>query len=81
MPNRTISLDEKSAIIASRMPNFSAWVRRELLNYARNADSEHNMSMEGAHVAPPEARIWGPLKDLCNPRHKKGMCKTCWGDE
>ena len=33
MKNKTISLCERSSIVASRMPNFSGWVREQLLKY------------------------------------------------
>ena len=33
MVNKTISLCERSAIVAKRMDNFSGWVREQLLKY------------------------------------------------
>ena len=33
MKNKTISLCERSSTVASRMPNFSGWVREQLLKY------------------------------------------------
>lgn len=73
--NKTISLDERTAIIAGRIPNFSNWVRLKLIEHAREATTP-TVTMQ--HVAPPTARVWGETKNLCNPRHKKGVCKTCY---
>lgn len=75
---KTITIDERTALIAGRIPNFSAWVRMKLIEHARSAVVE----VRGTnHVAPETARIWGDSQDKCNPSHKKGVCGTCWGDE
>ena len=79
MQHKTITLDEKTALLASRMPNFSAWVRQKLIDHARSAELQ-TMGMAVTHIAPETARVWGDNKDKCNPKHKKGMCATCWGD-
>jgi len=71
-PNKTISLDEHTAKIADRLPNFSRFVRQCLLQHVREAAVDE-------HVAPSSARIWGETKDKCNPLHKKGPCPVCWG--
>lgn len=81
---RTISLDEKTAIIARRIPNFSQWVRRKLIEHAREAYipvGEDGVTDEPGHIAPLTARIWGPNKDKCNPRHRQGLCETCYGGD
>ena len=78
--NKTISLDEDTARIADRLPNFSRFVRQCLLKHAAGATSRLE-GTHGAHMAPESARIWGETKDKCNPRHKKGRCPICWGDE
>jgi hypothetical protein len=72
---KTISLDEKTAIIAGRMPNFSGWVRLKLIEHARDATTPAHIE---THIAPVTARIWGETKSQCNPHHKKGVCKTCY---
>jgi len=74
--HKTISLDDRSVIIAGRIPNFSAWVRMKLLEHAREA----TVTEDARHVAPETARIWGETKDKCNPRHKKGACRACYPD-
>jgi hypothetical protein len=74
---KTITIDETTAIIASRIPNFSQWVRMKLYEHARTA----SVSVGTSHIAPEEARIWGENQNKCNPRHKKGVCKDCWGEE
>ena len=76
---KTISLDEKTAIIAGRMPNFSLFVRERLIDYARNASNDTDFAGV-QHIAPITARVWGPNRDQCNPRHKKGVCPNCYPD-
>jgi hypothetical protein len=73
-PNKTISLDEHTAKIADRLPNFSRFVRQCLLQHVREATVDE-------HVAPLSARIWGETKDKCNPMNTKGVCVLCWGSE
>jgi len=75
--NKTISLDAQTALIAERLPNFSGFVRNQLRKYAR----EEKKKAAFAHVAAPEARIWGDQANKCNPRHKNGKCMVCWSDE
>jgi len=80
---KTISLDLKTAIIASRIPNFSHWVRQRLIEYARDAHigiPEYEKATAKPHIAPDAARVWGPNKDQCNPRHRKGLCELCYPD-
>jgi len=74
--NKTISLDAQTALIAERMPNFSGFVRDQLLKYARTTRKQ----IEVHHTVAPKARVWGPNKDKCNPKHKNGSCVLCWGD-
>jgi len=81
---RTISLDEKTAIIAGRIPNFSAWVRQKLIEHARDAHigiPEWEIGRAKPHVAPESARVWGPNRDRCNPKHRKGLCELCYGED
>tara|TARA_Y100001937_G_scaffold35018_1_gene50254 strand:+ start:328 stop:573 length:246 start_codon:yes stop_codon:yes gene_type:complete len=78
--NKTISLDEDTAKIADRLPNFSRFVRQCLLKHAAAASTSGKRGQQ-IHVAPESARIWGETKDKCNPRHKKGRCPICWGGE
>lgn len=75
--NKTISLDEQTAIIADRLPNFSAFVRSALLKHARMDAKKKPLK----HVAPETGRVWGDDRDKCNPRHSKGLCKICWSEE
>ena len=79
--NKTISLDEDTAKIADRMPNFSRFVRQCLLRHAAQGVNQSRGQYDGRHKAPEEARIWGETKDKCNPRHKNGRCALCWGEE
>jgi hypothetical protein len=78
--NKTISLDEDTAMIADRLPNFSRFVRQCLLKHAANATITVE-TLDERHVAPESARIWGETKDKCNPRHRKGRCAICWGGQ
>ena len=75
--NKTISLDAQTAIIAERMPNFSQFVRNCLRRQARMDKKKAGLE----HIAPQSARNWGDTGDKCNPRHMKGRCFLCWGDE
>jgi len=75
--NKTISLCPETAIIAERLPNFSQFVRYHLKNHARKTKK---LIQESVHVAIEPARVWGPEKDKCNPKHKNGSCVTCWGE-
>ncbi len=75
---KTITLDEKTEMIAKRIPNFSGWVRMQLYRYVREADSD---ALGSPHIAPAPARIWGEQNNKCNPKHAKGICKQCWGNE
>ena len=79
-PNKTISLDEDTARIADRLPNFSRFVRQCLLKHASTATHGLPMVTGDDHIAPESARIWGETKDKCNPLHKKGRCPACWGE-
>ena len=69
---KTITLDERTARIAAKIPNFSKWVRLNLL------DLEHKQTgqIEEFHLAEPQARKWGPDKDKCNPHLTTGLCIT-----
>jgi len=79
--HKTISLDDHTAQIADRLPNFSRFVRQCLLKHARSATEGLPITDKTDHVAPESARIWGETKDKCNPLHKKGVCPVCWGSE
>ena len=79
--NKTISLDEDTAQIADRLPNFSRFVRQCLLRHARSGVPGVGNGPHDGHIAPESARIWGETKDKCNPMHKKGRCPICWGSE
>tara|TARA_R100001163_G_scaffold59427_1_gene48186 strand:- start:412 stop:825 length:414 start_codon:yes stop_codon:yes gene_type:complete len=69
MPIRSVSLDDYTAQIAERMPNFSAFVREALESYAAEAG-------QGVHTQAPANRTHG---EKCNPMGKK-LCKICWPD-
>lgn len=78
--NRTISLDEDTAQIAAKMPNFSRFVRQCLIKHAAHGVNG-SVGAQNPHIAPEEARVWGEDGDKCNPRHRLGRCPTCWGVE
>ena len=67
MPIRSVSLDDYTAQIAERMPNFSSFVREALESYAAEAG-------QGVHTQAPANRMHG---EKCNPMGKK-LCKICW---
>ena len=78
--NRTISLDDDTAQIADKLPNFSRFVRQCLIKHAAHAEI-FEKGTDIPHKAPASARVWGETKDKCNPRHKNGRCVACWGLE
>lgn len=78
--HKTISLDEDTAKIAERLPNFSRFVRQCLLKHAAHATNVGDAKAI-KHIAPESARIWGETKDKCNPMHHKGRCPACWSVE
>lgn len=80
-PNKTISLDEHTARIADRLPNFSRFVRQCLLEHAAKATHPTMPREQFKHIAPESARVWGENRDKCNPNHRKGTCPACWGSE
>jgi hypothetical protein len=79
--NKTISLDEDTAKIADRLPNFSRFVRQCLIQHAAHGMPLEGEDQEDDHIAPPSGRVWGFTKDKCNPQHKTGRCVTCWGQQ
>lgn len=79
--NKTISLDEDTAKIADRLPNFSRFVRQALLKHAAHATEGLPIVTKDDHIAPESARIWGETKDKCNPQHRRGRCPACWGGQ
>ena len=64
---RSVSLTPKTAAIASKMGNFSAFVRECLERYEAARGG-------GSHTNPPEARLAG----LCNAMHSRGPCVICY---
>ena len=79
--NKTISLDEHTAAIADRLPNFSRFVRQCLIKHAAEASEKDTVGFAVSHIAPVEARVWGEDRDKCNPMHRDGTCAACWGME
>jgi len=77
--HKTISLDDDTAKIADRLPNFSRFVRQCLVRYASEASIAPIDGDKHLHIAPEAARVWGETKDKCNPLHKNGRCAICWG--
>jgi hypothetical protein len=78
--NKTISLDDRTALIAERMTNFSGWVRFQLIEFARNGHPAEEGDVNTEHYAPQSGRVWGDLNDKCNPKHRKGLCPVCYGE-
>ena len=68
MTIRSVSLCEHTSQVAAQMPNFSAFVRDAILDYASSAG-------QGIHTQARENRIHGK----CNPM-AKSYCRICWSD-
>lgn len=86
---KTISLDKITAELAENIPNFSAWVREQIMieHVLQGGDKIHtrppelrgySLKVPNPHI-PGQARSYRYVKlDLCNPHHKDGICSTCW---
>jgi len=87
---KTISLDSMTAKLAEDIPNFSQWVRQQLImeHIAQGGESLHTVREEdrkfSLRVPTNEKDSFGRRKvefielNMCNPYHKKGTCQTCW---
>lgn len=62
----TVALDEETAELVQRIPNFSLWVRNQVRQEAGKAGV-------GVHRQDPSNRIRGK----CNPMGKS-PCRICW---
>ena len=87
---KTISLDATTAEIAENIPNFSQWVRMQLLMHHileggepihvvpakknRNYKLQIPVSRDG--FGRPVMETYDTKR--CNPHHKKGTCSACW---
>tara|TARA_R100001163_G_C5066426_1_gene204840 strand:+ start:3188 stop:3652 length:465 start_codon:yes stop_codon:yes gene_type:complete len=90
---KTISLDKMTADLAAKIPNFSSWVRQQLLieHLAQGGQAMHILpeGKRGFMLKMPTAEIdaYGRRRielvrlDKCNPHHKEGVCPTCWPPE
>jgi len=90
---KTISLDKTSAKICENIPNFSQWIRMQLLVWWQLEGNEP------IHVLPRSVRnysiqVWRGQRDQdgrrviephntekCNPYHVKGKCPICWPED
>lgn len=87
---KTISLDATTAAIAENIPNFSQWVRMQLLMlhvldggepiHVVEAKGDRNYCLE----IPVDRDGFGrPVLERydtkrCNPYNKRGQCSVCW---
>jgi hypothetical protein len=91
---KTISLDKTTAEIAANIPNFSGWVRNQLLIewLAQGNEPIHTLPKGQQHYKLTLPRHDKPRDDFgriqmetyntgrCNPHHRKGRCPICWPD-
>lgn len=72
---KSISLNEETAPLANSKVNFSAWVRKKLLDEesVRRRKSPEVFD-ENSHVAFRESL------GVCWPFHSSGCCPNCWPD-
>lgn len=87
---KTISLDSTSARIAENIPNFSQWVRQQLLlewqlmggeaiHLVEEKDRGYEIWIASNEKDSFGRRIRQRFKtDRCNPYHVKGRCNVCW---
>jgi len=90
---KTISLDKMTAAMAENIPNFSGWVRQQLimehiaqggqlLHIVPDSDRGFMMKMPTAEIdSYGRRRVELVRLDKCNPYHKNGVCHTCWPPE
>jgi len=64
MPNKTISIPTELEDVWYKIPNRSAWIARMLLEMEPLALQE-------------EHKAWSPAIDMCNLKHKRGVCQLC----
>ncbi len=71
---KSISLNEDTAPLAAAKVNFSAWVRKALLDEAALSRRKHPDGGNDHHIA------MRPSMGVCWPFHAKGCCHLCWPD-
>ena len=64
MPNKTISIPTELEDVWYKIPNRSAWIARMLLEMEPLAAQE-------------EHKAWSDGIDMCNLKHKRGVCQLC----
>ena len=64
MPNKTISIPSELEDVWYKIPNRSAWIARMLLEMEPLAVQE-------------EHKAWSSGIDMCNLKHKRGVCGLC----
>jgi len=87
---KTISLDSTTAKIAENIPNFSQWVRTQLLmvHVLEGGEPIHIQPIKSMRqylvTIPTHRDAFGrPVLEKyntkrCNPHHTKGKCVVCW---
>lgn len=90
---KTISLDEMTAKLAENIPNFSAWIRQQLIieSIAQGGQTLHMVEKEQRQFSmklPTDSfdgfgrrRMEVVKLHKCNPYHKSGVCHSCWPPE
>ena len=64
MPNKKISIPPELEEVWYKIPNRSAWITRMLLEMEPLAVHE-------------EHKAWSPAIEMCNLKHKRGVCQLC----
>ena len=87
---KTISLDATTAELAENIPNFSQWVRMQLLmnHVLEGGEPIHVVQAKGDRnfklQIPVDRDGFGrPIMETydtgrCNPHNKRGQCSVCW---
>ena len=71
---KSISLNEDTAPLAAEKVNFSAWVRKALLDEAAQSRRKKPDGGNDHHIAMK------PAVGVCWPFHDNGCCHLCWPD-
>ena len=72
MKNKMITLDDQSLATAQQIPNFSAWVRKQLHHYEVHGD----LLAEVEYLKGVVSRMWNAVQSECEV--KPGQSRQAW---
>lgn len=72
MKNKMITLDDEALATAQQIPNFSAWVRKQLHHYEQHGD----LLAEVEYLKGVVSRMWNAVQSECEV--KPGESRHSW---